>query len=68
MYSNNDNSTFVPMDVTNVSDTSLILHKKIKPGRGYCAICGAKPTGINFDVLTCSSCKAFFRRNGTKPL
>ncbi|CAF4349065.1 unnamed protein product, partial [Rotaria sp. Silwood2] len=68
MYSNSDNQEIISMDVTNVSDSSSILHKKIKTGRGSCAICGAKPTGINFDVLTCSSCKAFFRRNGIKPL
>lgn len=45
-----------------------VLTKKDKSTLGVCAICGARPTGINFDVLTCSSCKAFFRRNGVKPL
>ncbi|CAF1099284.1 unnamed protein product [Rotaria sordida] len=68
MYSNNNDAKVVSMEVTSVSDLSSISHKKIKTGRGSCAVCGAKPTGINFDVLTCSSCKAFFRRNGIKPL
>ncbi|CAF5228868.1 unnamed protein product, partial [Rotaria magnacalcarata] len=28
-----------------------------------CTICGANAIGVNFGVLTCSPCKAFFRRN-----
>jgi hypothetical protein len=28
------------------------ISDKFKTVRGACAICGAKPTGINFDVLT----------------
>jgi hypothetical protein len=30
-----------------------------------CRVCGFdKNTGRNFGVITCSTCKAFFRRNG----
>jgi hypothetical protein len=30
-----------------------------------CRVCGfEKNTGRNFGVITCSTCKAFFRRNG----
>ncbi len=30
-----------------------------------CRVCGfEKSTGRNFGVITCSTCKAFFRRNG----
>ena len=28
-----------------------------------CLICGDVAIGFNYDVLTCASCKAFFRRN-----
>ena len=33
-----------------------------------CAICGDKAIGYNYDVLSCASCKAFFRRNAFKNL
>lgn len=52
MFSYNGNSNVVLMEATSVSDPSSVLHRKMKTGRGSCAICGAKPTGINFDVLT----------------
>lgn len=29
----------------------------------FCRVCGDKARGFNFDVITCMSCKAFFRRN-----
>jgi hypothetical protein len=28
-----------------------------------CTICGDRAIGFNYDVLSCASCKAFFRRN-----
>ncbi|UJR21642.1 hypothetical protein I4U23_024719 [Adineta vaga] len=31
-----------------------------------CVICNAKSIGINFGVLTCAPCKAFFRRNARR--
>ncbi|CAF4391567.1 unnamed protein product, partial [Adineta steineri] len=33
-----------------------------------CAICGDHAIGFNYDVLSCASCKAFFRRNAYQPL
>jgi hypothetical protein len=32
-----------------------------------CQICGDIARGINFDVMTCMSCKAFFRRHALQP-
>ncbi|CAF1478736.1 unnamed protein product [Adineta steineri] len=33
-----------------------------------CAICGDRAIGFNYDVLSCASCKAFFRRNANQSL
>ncbi|CAF0915113.1 unnamed protein product [Rotaria sp. Silwood1] len=33
-----------------------------------CRICGDVARGMNFDVMTCMACKAFFRRNALQPL
>jgi hypothetical protein len=33
-----------------------------------CQICGDKARGINFDVMTCMSCKAFFRRHAIQSI
>ncbi|GMS78274.1 hypothetical protein PENTCL1PPCAC_449, partial [Pristionchus entomophagus] len=35
--------------------------------KGVCLVCGDHATGYNFNVITCESCKAFFRRNANKP-
>ena len=52
MYSINDDYEDISMNVNIISDSSSIDQNKIRNGRNSCAICGAKPTGINFDVLT----------------
>ena len=31
-----------------------------------CLVCGDTARGINFDLMSCMSCKAFFRRHTTK--
>lgn len=31
-----------------------------------CRVCGDKAFSVNFNVVTCESCKAFFRRNALK--
>jgi nuclear receptor subfamily 1 group I len=33
-----------------------------------CVICGNRAIGYNYDVLSCASCKAFFRRNADRNL
>ncbi len=33
-----------------------------------CHICGDIARGMNFDVLTCMSCKAFFRRHALRSI
>ncbi|CAF1078475.1 unnamed protein product [Adineta steineri] len=46
--------------------------KQVKPSKKSfdmdCAICGDRAIGFNYDVLSCASCKAFFRRNAYQPL
>lgn len=37
--------------------------KSILKSQLFCRICGDIARGYNFDVITCMSCKAFFRRN-----
>jgi len=32
-----------------------------------CLVCGDTARGINFNVMSCLSCKTFFRRHGNKP-
>jgi hypothetical protein len=59
MYFNTDDYDDVSMDASNISDSPLIIINKNKIGRGCCAICGAKSTGINFDVLTVNKKKIF---------
>jgi hypothetical protein len=52
MHSNSDDYDDFSMDDDSISDLPSIISDKIKHGRDFCAICGAKPSGINFDVLT----------------
>ncbi|KAH9426438.1 zinc ion binding [Dermatophagoides pteronyssinus] len=42
------------------------MARKVDKTIKLCVICGDKAKGINFNVLTCMSCKAFFRRNALR--
>ncbi|KAH9407863.1 Ligand binding domain of hormone receptors protein [Tyrophagus putrescentiae] len=37
-----------------------------KPAEKVCKVCGDRAIGFNFSVMTCESCKSFFRRNASK--
>jgi hypothetical protein len=40
--------------------------RKSKDGPLTCFICGSTANGYNFDVISCESCKSFFRRNALR--
>jgi hypothetical protein len=52
MYSIGDDYADTSMDVSIISDSLSFKEKQNKDRRSVCAICGAKPSGINFDVMT----------------
>jgi hypothetical protein len=65
--SNGDNVEFSHSNIKNVqSEAQLSNHKKLKTGSLTCVVCGAPAHGYNFDIISCESCKAFFRRNAFK--
>jgi len=41
----------------------MVLTKRTSNLPLICQICGDIARGINFEVMTCMSCKAFFRRH-----
>lgn len=45
----------------------MVLTKRTSNLPLICQICGDIARGINFDVMTCMSCKAFFRRHALQP-
>ncbi len=57
MYQNTDDYEDILLDASSASESSSVIPNKMTDGRGSCAICGAKATGINFQVLTVSSIK-----------
>ena len=40
--------------------------RKFKDGPLTCAVCRSTANGYNFDVISCESCKSFFRRNALR--
>ncbi|CAF1270899.1 unnamed protein product [Adineta steineri] len=45
----------------------MVLTKRTSNIPLICQICGDRARGINFEVITCMSCKAFFRRHALQP-
>lgn len=59
-----DSTGFDPMDPNSkMRYDSASLKRRQK----MCLVCGDIATGYNFNVITCESCKAFFRRNALRP-
>ena len=46
----------------------LQIFEDVKHSTLICRICGDVARGMNFGVITCMSCKAFFRRHALKDL
>lgn len=44
----------------------MLLNKRTAGLPLICLVCGDTARGINFDLMTCMSCKAFFRRHALK--
>lgn len=57
------NTHFIDLD-TGERITSHLIGKSSK--KSLCVICGDYAIGYNYDVLSCASCKAFFRRHADK--
>jgi hypothetical protein len=47
-------------------ESKKILSKYASHSPLICLVCGDVARGLNFDVITCMSCKAFFRRNALR--
>ena len=54
MFAINSDSEIMPTKLINVIESKVTLRNKLKNDGRSCAICGAQPTGINFNVLTVS--------------
>ena len=61
------------MDREAVPDSRAVLSPgtvrkkhRMAAGERICRVCGDKAVAHNFDVITCESCKTFFRRNARK--
>ncbi|CAF3427442.1 unnamed protein product [Rotaria socialis] len=58
-----DGPTESPCEEINLLSST---QKRIKTSALTCVICGAPALGYNFDVMSCESCKSFFRRNALR--
>ena len=44
--------------MTNETEQKMVSQQQMK----ICRVCGDRANGFNYNVVTCESCKAFFRR------
>ena len=49
-----------------MGDQSPTTQRRSPLAAQLCAICDSPALGMNFGVLTCAPCKAFFRRNARR--
>ncbi|CAF1377768.1 unnamed protein product [Rotaria sordida] len=61
--SNNDNQVNKRALESNINNEGKSIKVRKKWIDTVCAICGNQGMGYNYNVLTCASCKTFFRRN-----
>jgi hypothetical protein len=52
--------------ISTTMESRAISTKRSCRSKLMCRLCGDVARGMNFDVLTCMSCKAFFRRNALR--
>lgn len=65
--SNTNGSTGSPGSSNNRSDNAAPLKPPNSIGSNkLCRVCGDRALGYNFGLITCESCKAFFRRNALR--
>ena len=62
--SDNSDHEMSSFDFDHGDDHHANSASKVALRRKHCRICGDVATGFNFTVVTCESCKSFFRRNG----
>ena len=62
-----NNQDSVPVVTSTLPSPSTVRKKHRIEGEKVCKVCGDKAATHHFDVMTCESCKTFFRRNANKP-